>query len=815
MYQPLAPEEVATTEMAGNGAALSRPKPIPIVPVPPDAPPMKYRHREHGEPSRVWRYHDATGTTVGYVCRWDFTDEAGELDKLILPVAFCDLGDGRTGWAAKGFPAPRPLYRLPQILARPDARLLVVEGEKAAEAAAKLFPEFVATTPPHGAHSPRKADWTPLEGRQVIVWPDNDEAGAKYAEAVARLCTDSGVASVAIADVPSEFPAKWDLADELPEGWTRERLRDLLDNARPYEPPGEMAFGRPQTSATEHSTRSAETALPKSSGDETQRDILACLAGETDLFHVPDGTGFADIPVNGHRETWPVRSKGFRRWLTRRFFEATSGAPNAQAMQDALGLIEARAHFDAPEREVSVRIAVHAGRLYLDLADSAWRAVEVGPEGWRIVDAPPVRFRRASGMLPLPEPKRGGTVEALRPFLNVRSDGDFVLAVAWLLAALRERGPYPVLVLAGEQGAAKSTFSGLLRALVDPNTSPLRALPREDRDLFIAATNGYVLAFDNVSRLQPWISDTLCRLATGGGFAVRQLYTDQDEVLFDATRPVILNGIEDMVTRPDLADRGIFLTLDPIPEGHRRPERALLAEFERERPRILGALLDVVAHGLKRLPSTSLDRLPRMADFALWATACEGMLWDAGTFMNAYDVNREDAVAGVVDADPVGSAVRVLMTEQTEWAGTASDLLSALSNVTEEAVYRTKTWPATPRALSGRLRRSATFLRQLGVQVQFEREGRSRTRMIHITRAENSGSEPSAPSAPSAQADSALNSPDMSADGMRTQTSFADGAREASVREKPLKNTAADGADGVDARIPPESAPDEDWEVEL
>ena len=173
-----------------------------------------------------------------------------------------------------------------------------------------------------------------------------------------------------------------------------------------------------------------------------------------------------------------------------------------------------------------------------------------------------------------------------------------MLVVAWALACLRDRGPYPVLVLSGEQGSAKSTFSAILRALLDPNTAPLRALPREDRDLFIAASNGHVLAFDNVSGLPAWISDTLCRLATGGGFAVRQLYTDQDEVLFDAARPVSLNGIEDIVTRPDLADRGLFLTLEPIPEERRRPEAELWAAFEAERPRILGALLDAVAKGL-------------------------------------------------------------------------------------------------------------------------------------------------------------------------------------------------------------------------
>ena len=120
-----------------------------------------------------------------------------------------------------------------------------------------------------------------------------------------------------------------------------------------------------------------------------------------------------------------------------------------------------------------------------------------------------------------------------------------------------------------------------------------------------------------------WISDTFCRLATGGGFAVRQLYTDQDEVLFDATRPVMLNGIEEIVTRPDLADRGLFLTLEPIPEDTRRPEQEMLAAFEAERPCILGALLYRCGGGLKGLPETRLEKLPRMADFALWASACE------------------------------------------------------------------------------------------------------------------------------------------------------------------------------------------------
>jgi hypothetical protein len=345
-----------------------------------------------------------------------------------------------------------------------------------------------------------------------------------------------------------------------------------------------------------------DDAIAEENGDAggrgpTQADKLIEMAQSAELFHTPDGAGFADLDINGHRETWPIRAKGFRRWLARCFYQETGGAPSSEALQSTLNVIEAKAHFYAPERIIYIRVGALDGKLYLDLGDENWRAVEIDAQGWQVIDNPPVRFRRAAGMQPLPVPKPGGSVDALRSFLNVQSDNDFVLVVAWALAVLRNCGPYPVIVLSGEQGSAKSTFSGVLRALLDPNTAPLRALPREDRDLFLAASNGHVLAFDNVSGLPAWISDTLCRLATGGGFAVRQLYTDQDEVLFDATRPVTLNGIEDIVARPDIADRAVFLTLEPIPEERRRPEAELWAAFEAERPRILGVLLDAGGAG--------------------------------------------------------------------------------------------------------------------------------------------------------------------------------------------------------------------------
>jgi hypothetical protein len=462
-------------------------------------------------------------------------------------------------------------------------------------------------------------------------------------------------------------------------------------------------------------------------------DMLIQLGAAGELFHTITGTAFADLPINGQRETWPIRSKRFRWWLRSSYYDATGAAPSAGAITSALDLLEARAQFDGPERAVHVRVAEHSSRIYLDLADERWRGVEIGPDGWRVVDRPPVRFRRPAGLLPIPAPQRGGSIDLLAPFVNLPNRDDFVLAVMWLLAALRSGGPYPPLVIAGEQGSAKTVLAKVLKALVDPNTAPARALPREERDLFIAANNGHVLAFDNLSSLPSGLSDTLCRLASGGAFAVRQLYTDQNEMLVDAARPVILNGIDDFVTRPDLGDRAIFLTLAPIPDASRRSEQELWRDFESAQPRILGVLLDAVAQGLRRLPEVHLGSLPRMADFGLWGTACETAIWPPGTFARAYAANRSAVVDRIIEADPVASCVREIMAERGLWIGTAAELLRTGARRSSDRLSPERAgWPKNPRALASRLRRAQTFLRLLGIDIAFIREGRAGTRIIKM-----------------------------------------------------------------------------------
>lgn len=517
----------------------------------------------------------------------------------------------------------------------------------------------------------------------------------------------------------------------------------------------------------------AAAAKPKAKKPATPKaaDKLIRIAEAATLFHTPDGAPYADIMVGdgdkAHRETHPIRGRAFRQWLAREYHSRFRTATQSDAIGAACAVIEARARYDGPTRPVAVRVGGHDGKLYLDLCDAVWRAVEIDAFGWRIVAEPPIRFRRAAGMLPLPAPCCGmGGVERLRPLLNFgdgkAGDDAWTLAVSWLCAALRDKGPYPILAFNAEQGAGKSLASRLMRSTADPNAAPLRSLPRDDRDLFIAASNAHVLCFDNVSTIQPWQSDTLCRLSTGGGFATRALYADCDETIFDASRPIILNGIDDFLTRADAADRAIVLPLQPIPESARRPESEILAEFQAARPAILCGLLDLVAGGMARLPGVRLERLPRMADFALWATACER---EPGAFMRAFDTNRAAAIETVIDADPVASFVAGLLPSAGDaWRGTAGELLDKIEEAAGPAQRGARNFPRTARAVSAALKRAAPFLRRSGiVYTPGEREAHTRRRIITLDRMDsappNMGtrSSPSSPPSPSMDNPSGFN----------------------------------------------------------
>lgn len=486
---------------------------------------------------------------------------------------------------------------------------------------------------------------------------------------------------------------------------------------------------------------------------ESQAQILIQIAQSTELFHSPAAECFAAMAVDGHKECWPIRSKAFKKWLCREYFRETEGkAPNNEALQNALNVIEAQATFDGPEVQVYTRIAEADGKIYLDLCNDKWEAVEISESGWRVLDESPVRFRRAEGMAPLPRPVEGGSLEDLRRFVNAPDDRTWILLVSWLLGCFHPRGPYPVLVLQGEHGSGKTTTLRVLRDLVDPNFSATRTIPREERDLAIAAKNAWVVAFDNLSGLPTWLSDALCRLSTGGGLSTRKLYTDDEEALFYAKRPVVVNGIDEIVSRNDLLDRALIVSLSSIPEHERKREDAFWREFEKARPKLLGALCDAIQVGLANKNIVTLNRLPRMADFAAWVVAAEAALpWENGDFMAAYCEMREDAIAQSLEFNVVAKTLLQFMEEEDRgnWSGTASELLEELETRVTEKTLKSRKWPKAPNVLSNRLRQVAPFLRTRGIHISFRSDGRGsdRKRIISIDRVCETSS-PSSPSFP-------------------------------------------------------------------
>lgn len=499
--------------------------------------------------------------------------------------------------------------------------------------------------------------------------------------------------------------------------------------------------------------------------------------------------------VDGHRETHKVSSETFRQRLLLRSLERHGKAPTAADLKSHIEQARAKAtNLTSPERKVYVRAACANGHIYIDLADADWNAVEVGRDGWRVIQDPPVRFLRQPGMLPLPTPQAGGSIGALTALVNVRDEDDFVLLIAWVLNALRNEAQHPILVLNGAEGTAKSTLVKILRALIDPGCVPFGGLPRSERELAGLFGQRYLQGFDNVGDLSRAVSDALCRHATGG----------------DAL-PVIINGIGDVVKRPDLADRCLFITCDAIPDELRRSEVALWSEFESARSQILGLLLDALSHGLKHRPETRPQRLPRMADFALWATACEGALWPTGTFAMAYNSNITEAVEKVIGADLVASAVRQLAARWPNWTGTASELDGKLRALTGILETTPQGWPSDPPRLAKRLRELAPSLNKVGITVSFTKGGHNRTRLITISMstaspdnakatATASAPETIPPISPSAPSASALNAAENTAEVVPVLTTATDVFQNEDtpplvVEIKPL--SIADSADGL------------------
>ena len=468
---------------------------------------------------------------------------------------------------------------------------------------------------------------------------------------------------------------------------------------------------------------------------KSQATILIEIGSRYQLFHDADHEAYAVVHRNGAREVWPIRAKGFRHILASEFFSLTGKGFNRNAAGDALDTLEAKAVHTGKRHQVYLRVARTDEALYLDLCDDAWRIIEVRPDGWSILDRSPVNFIRKPGMEALPVPAGRGDLGKLATLVNVAQRGQLELMVGWMLGALRGKGPYPILVLQGEQGTGKSSGSRIIRRFIDPSTVPLRSPPKEPRDLIVSAINNALVCLDNLSGVNAEISDCLCRFSTGGGLDLRKLYTDSESVMIDVQRPVLVNGIDDICHRPDLSERAVILHLGTLNQTSCVTESKLWKEVEERSPAIMAGLCDALSSALANECSIHLERKPRMADFAVWISAAEPKApWERGAFMRAYDAMRGRAIEEGIDASPVGSVLVEYLRDLspvTSWSLTATHLYQTL---TAKAGDRAKSqaWPRSPRSMGQALARIAPNLRAIGITYSRDENHDRLYRFVHL-----------------------------------------------------------------------------------
>ena len=503
---------------------------------------------------------------------------------------------------------------------------------------------------------------------------------------------------------------------------------------------------------------------------QAQRDriVEVVLAAGARFWRDTDGKAFARVPLpSGGQARYRVGSRAFGLVIRALYGDANPrtvgvttipGSVSDTALQEATIQLEAIAFREAP-LEPEVRVVRFAGATWIDPGQPCWRAMRVDAHGWRVMDMTDAPLVRPDGLRPLPVPTRVpradalGALAALINSAQSERDGEgaeaaqtsaqrrLMLCVAWLLGALHPTGPFALLAVDGEQGSAKTTTCKVLRRLVDPYKGDLRAPPRNRDDLIVAAQNSRVVALDNLSYLDGDTADDLCRLATGSGLSKRAHYTNGEEYIMDAARPVLLNGIPSLLARGDLADRALVITLPPIADTERRPEDRVWQDFANAAPGILGLLLDGLALALRDMPTLVLPRLPRMADFArLACAAAPAFGWTADAMLAALEGNRTDAIEALIEADPIAVAVRsILATDQhgkplqdAKWQGTATALLEVVNCNVPPDVQRERGYPKDAARLSARLKRLAPSLRQAGVDVELPKAGGRAGRSITI-----------------------------------------------------------------------------------
>ena len=411
----------------------------------------------------------------------------------------------------------------------------------------------------------------------------------------------------------------------------------------------------------------------------------------------------------------PLNSRCYS-WLRRLMWEQEQRAVSGEYLKTAAGTLAAHAEFSGETRELHTRAAWHEGALYYELRTG--KVVRVGPGGWTFEDCPPVLFRRYPNLKPLPDPEGGGSLDGLLSLVNLKTERDRRLFAAYAVTVALPHVGRPILSASGPMGAGKTTAGRAVKRLWDP-TAP-ETVRYDPRDFLQKAGHCYIPMLDNLSTLPDSAADTLCRLVTGEADSKRKLYTDDEDVIIELRRAVILNGINAPTDRGDVLDRSLVVELERIPDGQRRTEEELWAAFEDEHPRLLGAALDALSRVIARKASLHLPRRPRLADWGEYAAAFyEVMGWGAELFLSDWDEVVRVQNRATLDGSPVAQAVMKFMEGRESYEGTSTELHKKLEAVAEDigvSVSRDKAWPKSARWLWRRMQEVVPLLVAVGIE---------------------------------------------------------------------------------------------------
>ena len=458
---------------------------------------------------------------------------------------------------------------------------------------------------------------------------------------------------------------------------------------------------------------------------QADRLVDYALDGKAELF--VDQVGAPHALLEG--EAVPLNTRSYN-WLRTLMWEAEEISTGGEALKTAAGMLAAFAAKSGKVRELHTRSAWHEGKVYYQLAPG--RVVRVDRGGWEIEENPPVVFRSVPNLKRLPDPERGGTLNALEELINLKSERDTRMCKVYAATLPLAHVPRPILQTTGVMGSGKTTAGRVIKRLLDP-TAP-ETVRVDPRDFLQKASHSYIVMLDNVNSVPEWAVDVLCRLVTGEADSKRSLYTDDEDFIYEMKRAVLLNGINAPTDRGDAQDRTLPVELERIPDNKRRSEEDLWQAFEHEHGRLLGAIFDTLAKTLRARETLRLHRRPRLADWGEYAAAAYSVLgWGVEKFLEDWGEVVKVQNQGTLDGSPVAQAILSFMESRNEWTGLASDLHAKLEVEAEEMninIKREKTWPKSPSWLWRRIREVLPLLRAMGVEAQ---TGSSRKTGTQIT----------------------------------------------------------------------------------